>query len=100
MSDTVLPVLPEGHEGRPIAWGPWKATQAGTVAACGHPRVASTSCQECGAATVLHASGQSGRDTRAYALHCITCGHTRAAWRADFQPGKWTARLEPITLED
>jgi hypothetical protein len=94
-----LPVLPVEHAGRPLMWGPWRSTQAGTVAVCGRPRLQSTACQGCGAETVLHASGRSGRDTRAYAHHCTSCGHTRAAWRSDFIPGRWTARLEPISLE-
>ena len=93
-----VPHLPAEHEGQPITWGPWKPAQAGTTAACGKTRLVTTACEACGAGTVLHASGTSGRDTRAYAHHCTTCGHTRAAWRTDFQPGKWTARLEPITL--
>jgi hypothetical protein len=91
-----LPVLPDGHEGRPIVWGPWRPTEVNTIAACGRLRLRSAACEACGAETVLHASGRSGRDTRAYAHHCTSCGHTRAAWRSDFIPGRWTARLVPI----
>jgi hypothetical protein len=99
MTDTELPVLPGEHEGRAINWGPWKAAQAGEIAACGKPRLWSTPCEVCGAETVLHASGTCGRETRAYAHHCTSCRHTTAAWRSDFIPGRWTARLEPISLE-
>lgn len=92
------PLLPAEHHGNRITWGPWKPAQAGTTAVCGKPRLTTTACEACGAGTVLHTSGVTGRDTRAYAHHCTTCRYTRATWRTDFQPGKWTARLEPIAL--
>lgn len=100
MAETGLPVLPAQHDGRPIAWGPWRPTQVNTIAACGHPRVTSTPCKECGATTVLHASGRCGREVRAYALHCTSCGRTQAAWRTDFVPGRWAGRLVPIEMDE